>query len=303
VPDDLFSPARLRTYRVLEQESLCDPIELQIVDRLVAGHLWLPVSLIEIGFRNRTDRAIAAAHPRGPDWLFDPRVTFAGARLPAVDVFGAPMLVTHQGTSASDSVREAARMAAVQLQSTKVTRDDVIAHLMLGFWIARCPEGLKTQGIDMWSVLAPTLTGSLTDPAHLRRVMNKLGDLRNRVAHHEPIVVRAKNVYGKNLTARTGPGLVQAVGSALDAFVVDVDVAVEAAGILAPVATKYLGAVRPQIDSTLAPTRVKLRAREREVARLRAKEWARRLDAYDRGRGIRGKLSRAARFLRLPFRP
>ena len=93
MPDDLFSPARLRTYRVLEQEGLCDPVEMQVVDRLVAGQLWLPVSLIEIGFSNRADRAIAEAHPRGPNWLFDPRVTFAAAPLPAAQIVGAQMLV------------------------------------------------------------------------------------------------------------------------------------------------------------------------------------------------------------------
>ena len=44
-------------------------MELQILNTVIAGRLWLPFSLIEIAFRNAADRSITAAHPSGEDWL------------------------------------------------------------------------------------------------------------------------------------------------------------------------------------------------------------------------------------------
>jgi hypothetical protein len=180
LPDRVFSPARLRGYRVIANEGLGDAVALQALNLLLASDLWLPCSLVEIAFRNATDRAIANVHPHGEGWL----VT-AGRRgdlVVARDVVGpGEFFGRREDGTFEDPVATAARMAGRQLGRDEISRDDVIAHLTFGFWVVRAPGGFGLRRV--YDLVAASLAPPLHDGAALKHMMvNHVLRTRNRVA-------------------------------------------------------------------------------------------------------------------------
>jgi hypothetical protein len=271
VPDLLFSAARLRTYRVLKDAGLGDPLEMQIVDRVVAGRLWVPFALIEIGFRNAADRAISRTHELGEHWFLDEGKGRDGDGLIAAVVEGPPAFrLPGEDEDPDDPIGEAARMAARQVGRERISRDDLIAHLMLGFWVARCPRALAQEpGLDMWDLLSGDFEAPLNDATTLRHTMSKLALMRNRIAHHEPLALRAKHVFAKDGRAKRGAALLQSLSSALASFFNEVDLAVSTATTIAPVATKYVQAVPGEVRAEFAPILAAIEVQEEQVREKR----------------------------------
>ena len=276
--DEVFSAARLRGYRVLEDAGLGEAVELQIIDRVIAGRLWLPFSLVELAFRNAVDRAVTAAHELGSDWLI--AAGRDGASLIAAAVKGPTTLwgPRDDGTD-HDPIADAARMAADQLDRERISRDDLVAHLMFGFWVHRCGPGLAAQepALAVWELTAAEFEAPLDDSEHLRRVMGQLLRTRNRVAHHEPIVFRAKHLFRRDGSPKNAAELVMSLEGAIPAFLAEVDLAVRTAVAMAPMAARFLEAVPDQIRADVGQLQAAVaaerrRLREARDARLAARE-------------------------------
>lgn len=258
-----------------------------MLDTVIASQLWLPFSLIEIAFRNNADRAVAEAHDAGDDWLLVSGRD--GEDLVAAEVEAPPALRRLRGDgSRDDPIAEAARMAGSQLGRERISRDDLIAHLMLGFWVLRCPGALASdRGIDMWALIAQRLSPPLNDAHHLQKVMIHLLRTRNRVAHHEPLLFRAKHVFTKRGDPKDLPSLVTSLESAMLPFLKEVELTVDTAKTIAPMASKYIEAIPNKIraetaslEATLAAERLRLReAREARLAARDAERTARLRDA------------------------
>ena len=273
----MFSAARLRGYRALQDAGLSDAVELQILNTVIAGRLWLPFSLIEIAFRNAADRSITAAHPSGEDWLI--AAGRKGDVLVAADVTApAAFRSARDDGTPDDPVAEAARMAGRQLSRDEISRDDLVAHLMLGFWVHRCPTSLKRDpDLDVWTLIASEQRAPLDDAPEFQRIMTKLLRMRNRVAHHEPLIFRAKHTFRRSGETKVGAELVDSLLSAIPPFLDEVQLAVTTATSLAPMASKALVSVHDLIRSDIGPLEATLtteRRRLREVrdARLTARE-------------------------------
>lgn len=180
--------------------------------------------------------------------------------------------------SLDDPVQEAARMAASQLGRDRISRDDLIAHLMLGFWVLRCPHALAADaGIDVWASIANTLDAPLDDAEQLTRVMAHLLRTRNRVAHHEPVLFRAKHIFTRKGAPKDAPALVTSLLDALPAFVEEAELTVSTATTMAPTASKYIAAIPDKIRSELGTLTATLNEerrlqRERRDARLAARD-------------------------------
>jgi hypothetical protein len=278
VADEVFSAARLRGYRVLEEAGLGDAVELQIVDRVIAGRLWLPFSLVELAFRNAVDRAVTAAHELGPDWLISEGKD--GASLVAAAVKGPAVLCRPRDDGTDhDPIADAARMAADQLNRERISRDDLVAHLMFGFWVHRCGLGLGAQepALDVWELTAAEFRAPLEDPEYLRKLMGRLLRIRNRVAHHEPLVFRAKHLLRRDGSPKNAAELVMSLEGAIPAFLAEVDLAVETAIVMAPMAARFLEEVPDQIRADVGQLQAAVaaerrRLREARDARLAARE-------------------------------
>jgi hypothetical protein len=275
--DEVFSTARLRGYRVLEEAGLGDAVGLQVLNAVIAGRLWLPFSLIEIAFRNVADRAIAVAHEKGDDWLI--AAGREGDVLVAIEVIApAALQAFRQDGSQEDPVADAARMAGRQLNRERISRDDLIAHLMLGFWVRRCPAALDQEsGLQVWDLVAASLDSPLDDGERLQNVMTRLARTRNRVAHHEPLLFRAKHVFTKAGEPKVGAALVSSLQEAVPPFLEEVQLTVDTAKTMAPMAAHYLDPVPDLIRTDIAPLEATLREarrrlREARDARIAARE-------------------------------
>lgn len=273
MPDHIFSAARLRGYRILEAADLGNADDLAIQDTLIGSHLWLPVSLIEIAFRNLVDRAISSSHSEGPGWLF--ATGGAADTLMAAEVTGPAWLQSkREDGSVEDPIRIAARMSAAQTQRAEITRDDLVAHLMLGFWVVRVPEALKAQ-IEVFDVVASGLPAPIDSGDRLRRMMvDDVLRIRNRVAHHEPLLFRRKHMVAKRSgDQKSGADLVTSLQGAITAFQEDAREVIEVAKSMVPTAGIHLDRVLKQLDADVKPFADRLAA-QRE--RLRVERETRR---------------------------
>jgi len=263
----------------LEDAGICTALQLQILDRVVAGLLWLPISLVEIGFRNAADRAVSRAHPGHDDWFLESGRT--GPDLIAANVVGPASFrgARHDGTL-DDPIAEAAQMAARQLGNTVISRDDVIAHLMLGFWVGRCPESLQGGSkLDYWELVAHEFGPPLSDSQTLKSTLSKLALTRNRIAHHEPLLFRRKNIYNGE-EAMSGAELIVSLENALAAFRREVELLTATANVIVPVAVKDLEPVAQQVDTAVEPLSTAISAererfRKARQARLEARAASR----------------------------
>jgi hypothetical protein len=274
VADHVFSSARLRGYRVLEDAELGDAVSFQILDTLIASRLWLPFSLIEIAFRNAVDAAVTDAHPEGESWLI--ATGWRDEVLVATEVTGPSSLHADRGDgSIDDPIAEAARQAGRQLSRAEITRDDLIAHLTLGFWVNRCTEALLKahSPLDVWALLSSMKEAPLNDGEHLAKTMRHLLRTRNRVAHHEPLLFRSKHLFARKTgDPKTGADLVASLQDAIPPFLAEVALTVDTAAAMAPMAHKHLEPLPDQIRELIAPFEATLAT---ERSRLRAARDAR----------------------------
>ncbi|WP_312684390.1 hypothetical protein [Stenotrophomonas chelatiphaga] len=166
----LVSTARWTTY--LHAAAVVDtcPTLLYLWNMRLCGALLMPLHLVEILVRNAAAEALGSQH--GPAW---PRNDAFRRRLPRV----------HTGYCAGSELEKAIS------RSTRV--DDVVAGLSFAFW-----HQLFTRRFDqsLWMTgFSRVFPHALPLPSHALRAaayadLSRLRQLRNRIAHHEPIFQR-----------------------------------------------------------------------------------------------------------------
>lgn len=246
--------------------------------------MWLPYALIEVAFRNMIDRIICGVHPDAADWLF--ASGRQGDVLRVADVAApAQFHASRDDGSNHDPVLDAARTAGRVLASEEITRDDVIAHLMLGFWVNRCADGLGSQGYNMYDLVAAELPPPLDDPLQLRKTMrDHILWTRNRVAHHEPLLFKKKHLFHKGVARNERDLIVAVLEGAFPNFRKEVSIAVETARVMVPQAGAQLDRIVADVEESLLPFDDRLAAiRERMRAERRE-----RIAAERRAKGIEG---------------
>lgn len=286
--EDIFSKARLYQYRLLENAGVGDGEELHILNTTLAAQLWLPYSLIEVAFRNHVDNVVSSLHPQQEDWFV--ATGRRGDLFIATQVTSAlEFRVSRRDGSNHDPVSEAAEAASTVPPRLSVTRDDLIAHLMLGFWVNRCADALGKQGYSYYDIISEGLPQPLNDGLHLRKTMrDHVLSMRNRVAHHEPVLFRKRHLFNKDGTERTPSDiLVNAAQGALPNFRKEVMIAIETAEAFVPVAAKpHLREATRVIDEALKPleervSRVREELRKQRQDRIAARETQLRLSSSD----------------------
>ena len=242
---DLFSPARLGPLAGLEGEGIDDAVSLNVWNAWVASRLWLPIWIAEVAYRNITDQIASETHPNGPGWLF--------AR-PGSLSEGAPGLAVATPSGVWDDPVASAHAQAVQQGTSEPTRDDVIARLTLGFWVVRTQTAFRngSPSVDLTRLVGLRLgTRSDDGPGEFRQAVIRLHRLRNRVAHHEPLVLRSKYLLTRNAAPKKGLDLLGAVHDAIWKFGRKIDDIQMTAVFLAPMA-------RPQINAEMDAIRASL---------------------------------------------
>lgn len=162
-----LSPPRLSTY--LHALRTCPPY----LDRALGLYRWnsqlsaalmTPISICEVVIRNAVDDALTALH--GPNWPWQ---------------HGFVLTLPPKSRDTLDKAR-----------TGQATTGKVIAELTFGFWekmfVASFDAALWTPHL---ATVLPHLPAGMTMQqarGHIRQELEKLRRLRNRIAHHEPLL-------------------------------------------------------------------------------------------------------------------
>lgn len=132
---------------------------------------------LEVGIRNAYDSALVARQPSAAHWTQD-----------AVRYFPVRINVARDGTSvdSNEAPRKQLLTAINQAGGAGAPTGKVVAELMFGFWRYLTISARET---DLW---LPYLRFGFvrgTTRRHIDSPMKRLHTLRNRVAHHEPLLI------------------------------------------------------------------------------------------------------------------
>jgi hypothetical protein len=157
---DALSYARYKTY--LEWSGGDQTLAFRLYDyniRLSAA-LYGPLHMLEVALRNAVDRQMQRAY--GASWL-------SGAGVG---------LTRYQ----RDSIAKAEQ--SIRRQGKGIVHDPIVAELNLGFWTSFFGKSSYLQ----WQHLRRMFSVSRLQRAAVADMLDKIRDLRNRIAHHEPIL-------------------------------------------------------------------------------------------------------------------
>jgi hypothetical protein len=162
-----LSPARTSTYLLAlrDQPPFIDrALELYVWNSQLGAALMTPISVCEVVIRNAIDEALSAVH--GQNWPWS---------------LGFYWTLNLKGKDALDKAKHG-----------QSTTGKVIAELNFGFWenmfVASFDAGLWIPHLN--AVLPNLPVGQTVQQSRLiiRQELDKLRRLRNRIAHHEPLL-------------------------------------------------------------------------------------------------------------------
>src|SRR5699024_3747561 len=158
----LLSQPRLTTYKERSNGDIQAAVTLYRWNLDLSMALFESIHYLEVALRNRIDSALETLAD-GADWLDSP-----------------DSVPLNQGTK--QKVQEARRRAA--RGGREPTHGHVIAELTFGFWAYLLAQNYNRS---LWQpALRQALKGSQRSTLHLE--LKRIGDLRTRTAHHEPLL-------------------------------------------------------------------------------------------------------------------
>lgn len=160
----LLSVPRLATYTAACDGDVKQALELYRWNLTVSTAFFESIHYFEVAFRNCVDRAVATSAPGATSWFDDSTVPLSNG--------------------AWKQVRQA-RDRIVQAGQT-VVHGRVVAELSLGFWAALLSERYNRT---LWATcLKDAFPGARRQRLH--EAVDEIRRLRNRIAHHEPLISR-----------------------------------------------------------------------------------------------------------------
>jgi hypothetical protein len=157
---DALSRARLATYRTWANGDETLALRLYAYNSRLSASLYDPLHMLEVTLRNTIDRHFQVAY--GPDWL----------------IAGRAGLTVYQ----QDNITKAQQ--ALSRQGKIITHDPLVAELNFGFWVSL----FSSQSNAKWQYLRPMFAAPKLKRADIAGRLDAMRTLRNRIAHHEPIL-------------------------------------------------------------------------------------------------------------------
>jgi hypothetical protein len=165
-----LSPERLATYLAAAGNDHAAALRLYVWNTRISAALYGPLQALEILIRNGFHRELAAVY--GGAWYDNPRVPLTPAAAARVG-------------DAKNTLQRAGRPP---------DPGRIVAELSFGFWerlLSRGPSGPRNYEMALWRpALHRAFPNARRPRAAIHRPLPDLRDLRNRIAHHEPIFSR-----------------------------------------------------------------------------------------------------------------
>jgi hypothetical protein len=243
----------MRLYRDLEDAGVGEAYRLAILNIAISAQLWLPIVLIEVSWRNLVDRILVEHHPSGTWWFLDQAPAPDSETFDASTVARGPAWLAG---AAGDPISASARAFQKHVRATRMRRDDMLAHLTFGFWTLGAPAAALDldPAIDIYTHAENHLQTGL-GPVKLRARLNEMLALRNRIAHHEPIVLRVNTTVTKAGATQPPLAILRNAANGLDTFEQRAVRVADLAAALAPAAKTDIAAVPIAIRTMLDPIR------------------------------------------------
>ena len=154
----VLSPERVDGYRRAVRGGARTAIQLHAWNTEVSGAFYGPLQMVELALRNIVHQHLSATH--GRQWL-----------------------QSRQVLNRNELVRVDEARAHLTRKGRRPTPDRLVAELSFGFWVALFAKRYDALWhTDLHLGFTPTPTRRA-----LRRELEELRNLRNRIAHHESI--------------------------------------------------------------------------------------------------------------------
>ncbi len=184
-----LSPPRLRPYLEAAAGDRGLALDLYEWNTTMAAAVLHDLAHIEVALRNAYDRAWAGVRAPGPHWTSEPLRYFPVLRRTARD---------GSVRDFNERPRKLIADAILKAGGPQAAGGKVVAELMFGFWrYLSSRNHAQTLWVPiLWRGFEPGTSRDDVD-----RPVGRLYDLRNRVAHHEPLLradlaARADDIAG-----------------------------------------------------------------------------------------------------------
>ncbi len=158
---DALSVARFGTYVAWTGGDEALALQLYTYNSKLSEALHRPLHMLEITLRNVTDRRMAAVY--GPAWMDIPGVRLTPYQNACI-------------ANARDMLRK---------QRKALAHDPVVAELTFGFWTSL----FGGSSHHLWQHLRTMFNAQGLQRRPVNQMLTDMRILRNRVAHHEPILL------------------------------------------------------------------------------------------------------------------
>ena len=157
---DALSPARFSTYLAWACGDEPTASQLYAYNIRLASALYGPLHMLEVTLRNSIDGQFQKIY--GANWLCGTSVGLSRYQVECISK--AKQTLARQGKPAP--------------------HDTMVAELNFGFWVSF----LGKQSYTQWQHLRPMFKAPKLQRAQIAGSLDQLRDLRNRIAHYEPIL-------------------------------------------------------------------------------------------------------------------
>ncbi len=159
-----LSADRFATYLRLARGREVRAQQLYARNAALASAMHGPLHMLEVTLRNAAHDSLSETH--GTDWL------------------SGVALTTRQRKMIDSATR------GLRQQGKEVTSSGLVAEMSFGFWVALFAKRFDQQ---LWRVALHRAFEPTPARSELHRQLEQLRALRNRIAHHEPILKRDLN--------------------------------------------------------------------------------------------------------------
>lgn len=162
-----ISPQRFQPYLSKTGGDVNKAFELYEENVRLSAEFYQYLSFFEVGMRNKLNDSMIRDY--GDMWLLNPKT---------------PLQEKHRENI--EKVCERLRRKGIIIGKTPESMGRIVADLSLGFWIKLLSSGL---GQPLWrSTLRHAFPNYRGNFKPLRYRVSQIWELRNRIAHHEPII-------------------------------------------------------------------------------------------------------------------